>query len=250
MPKDRPRFRLRRCAIVGLVLALAASSACTSTRGRRGTPPETGFLGDYSQLEKNPEFEASLTYINPDVVWAKYDSIELDSVGLWGNEQTAKISAEDRQRLTNVLFAALNEELGKYFTLVPEGGPTAIRLRVAITQASGANVPLRTVTTVVPQLRAAGALVGLGADTATTVGTATVEAEALDTVTNERLGAVVDRRAGTKVLFAKRAYQTWGDVYEACQEWSKAFAWRLARLGLQLKPGAPMPEKPVQSRTI
>ena len=101
-----------------------------------------------------------------------------------------------------------------------------------------------------PWLRMAGALVGLGADTATTVGSATVEVEMLDPVTNQRLAAAVDDRAGTKVLFAKRAYSTWGDVGAACEYWSKRVAWQLARQGVQRKAGVGMPEEPTESRTI
>jgi hypothetical protein len=134
--------------------------------------------------------------------------------------------------------------------LANQPGPGTLRLRAALTQAKGARVVLRTVTTVVPQLRIAGTLVGLAGDTATMVGTATVEVEILDSVTNERLAAAVDERAGTKVLFAKRAYTTWGDVEAACDYWAKRVAWQLARHGVQRKPGAAMPEEPSQSRTI
>jgi hypothetical protein len=102
----------------------------------------------------------------------------------------------------------------------------------------------------VPQLRVAGSLVGLAGDTAATVGSATVEMEILDPVTNQRLAAAVDDRAGTKVMFAKRAYQTWGDVAAACEYWSKRIAWQLARQGVQRKPGVAMPEEPSQSRSI
>jgi hypothetical protein len=123
-------------------------------------------------------------------------------------------------------------------------------LRVALTQAQGAKVGLRTITTVVPQLRMAGGVVGLAADTATTVGSATVEMEVLDPVTNQRLAAAVDDRAGTKVLFAKRSYQTWGDVGAACDYWSNRIAWQLARHGVQRRPGVAMPEEPSESRSF
>ena len=96
----------------------------------------------------------------------------------------------------------------------------------------------------------AGSLVGLGGDTASTVGSATVEMEALDPISYERLAAAVDQRAGTKVLFAKRAYETWGDVQAACDYWVKRLAWRLAEFGVQLKPGAQKPEEPKEGRSV
>ena len=65
------------------------------------------------------------------------------------------------------------------------------------------------------------------------------------------LAAAVDARAGTKVIFAKRAYSTWGDVEAACQIWSKRVAWQLTRLGVKRKPGVAMPtEEPTESRSF
>jgi len=232
-----------------LLLVVVSMTGCAATRGRRGAPEPAGFLGNYSQLKKNPDFPASLVYVDPSVQWSKYDSIQIDSAGLWVGDNM-KLSAEDQQMLAQFLYNTLRDELGKYFVIREQPDVTTLRLRVALTQAKGAKVALRTVTTVIPQLRLAGSLVGLAADTASTVGSATVEMEALDPVTNRRVAAAVDQRAGTKVLFAKRAYQTWGDVQVACEYWSKRLAWRLAQFGVQLKPGATKPEEPTQSRSI
>jgi len=240
----------RAWVAAAFLVAPLVVGGCTATRGRRGAPEQSGFLGDYSQLQKNPDYPAALVYVKPGVQWSRYNSIRIDSVGLWLSDATSGISAEDRQKLTDTLFADLYTALGQYFTITSVPGPNTLVLRVALTQAQGAKVAVRTLTTVVPQLRMAGALVGLGGDTATTVGSATVEMEVLDSVTEERLAAGVDARAGTKVLFAKRAYETWGDVDAACKYWSNRIAWQLARHGVQRKPGAAMPEEPSESRTI
>jgi hypothetical protein len=233
-----------------LVVALLVVTGCAATRGRRGEPEESGFLRDYSMLKENPDYPAAAVYVRPGVQWSRYNSVQLQSVGLWGSDITENVSPEDQQKLTDALYQSLYDELSKYFVVTSQAGPNTLRLRVALTQAKGAKVGLRTITTIVPQLRLAGSLVGLAGDTAATVGSATVEMEILDPVTNQRLAAAVDDRAGTKVLFAKRAYQTWGDVAAACEYWSKRIAWQLARHGVQRKPGVPMPEEPSQSRSI
>ncbi len=238
----------RVLAVVVVVLLLAAG--CTATRGRRGEPEESGFLSTYGQLQENPDYPAARVYIRPGVQWSRYNSVQLASVGLWGDESIDKLSAADRQMLTDTLYKSLYDDLSKYFTVTNQPGPDTLILRVAMTQAQGAKVVVRTITTVVPQMRIVGTLVGLGADTATTVGSATVEMEILDPVTRQRLAAAVDDRAGTKVLFAKRAYQTWGDVAAACDYWSERIAWQLARQGVQRKPGVAMPEEPKESRTF
>jgi len=237
--------------VVAALLALSlVGPGCAATRSRRGEPENAGFLQDYSQLMPNPDYPAAAVYIRPGVQWSSYNAVQLDSVGLWVGEDTKNLSPEDQQMLTDTLYKTLYDELSKYFVMVKQPGPNTLRIRAALTQAQGAKVGLRVITTIVPQLRMAGALVGLAGDTATTVGSATVEMEVLDSVTNQRLAAAVDARAGTKVLFAKRAYSTWGDVQTACQYWSGRITWQLARVGVQRKPGAAMPEEPSQERSI
>ncbi len=240
----------RALVLTVLIAAPLLVSACAATRGRRGTPEESGFLGDYSQLQAVDGYPAARLYIKPGVQWANYDSVQLDSVGLYADASTAKLSPADQQMLTDTLYKSLYDDLSKYFTVVNQAGPNTLRLRVALAQVSGAMPVLRTVTTVVPQLRVLGAVVGLAGDTATMVGSATVEVEVLDSATNQRLAAAVDDRAGTKVLFATRAYTTWGDVQAACSYWSSRISWQLARHGVQRKAGVGMPEEPKESRSI
>ena len=128
--------------------------------------------------------------------------------------------------------------------------PNTITLRAALTEAQGARVATRVVTTVVPQLRVASTVLGTAADTANMVGSATAELEVLDSATGERLVAAVDARAGTRVLFAGRTFTTWGDVQAAITFWSQLTAWQLARAGVQLKPGAAMPAEPEAARSL
>jgi len=239
----------RRGLLIWALIATVAVGGCTATRGRRSAP-ESGFLGDYSHLEKNPDYPATLVYVKPNVNWGSYSAIQFESAGLYVTEGTSKVSPEDQERLAGMLYTTLSSELDKYFRRASGPGTNTLRLRVALTQAQGAKVALRTVTTVIPQLRLTSTIGGLATDTAATVGSATVEMEAQDSVSGERLAAAVDARAGTKALFAKRAYQEWGDVQAAMDYWSKRVAWRLAKAGVQLKPGATMPEEPQEPRSL
>jgi hypothetical protein len=226
------------------VAVLFSTGGCPATRGRRGAPEHSGFLRDYSQLGKVEGFPAAEVYVDPQARWSAYDSVQIDSVTLWASSDTAGLSAEDRQMLTDTLYRALFKQLDSQFVVAEHAAPQTLRLRAALTQAKGANVPLRTVTTVVPQLRVLTTVTGLAADVAVTVGTATVEMEVLDSITGDRLGAGVDSRAGNKALFTTRTFKTWGDVEAACDLWSKRIAWQLARLGVRRKAGAPTLEDP------
>ena len=241
--------RAREILVTAVVLAVL-TSGCTATRARSGAPDQVGFLGDYKGLEKNPSYPAALVYVKPNVQWGKYSAIQLQSAGLYVSEKTKSLSPEDQERLVGMLYNTMMQELDKYFTLVKTPAPNALKVRVALTQAQGAQVALRTVTTVVPQLRMASTVGGLTSDTAATVGSATTEMEAQDSVTGERVAAAVDSRAGTKALFAGRSYEQWGDVQAAIDYWSKRAAWQLSRQGVQLKPGATPPAEPQEPRSF
>jgi hypothetical protein len=240
----------RPLVLAALVASALVVSGCTPTRARRGTPYESGFLSDYGQLKHVEGYPAALVYIRPGVQWSSYNAVQLDSVTLWRDAGTEALSAEDQQMLTDLLYKDVHDDLSKYFNVVTEAGPGTLRLRVALTQVQAAKPVIRTVTTVVPQMRVLGSLIGLAANTALTVGSATVEMEVLDSVTNQVLAEGVDDRAGTKVLFAKRAYTTWGDVDAAFKYWAGRISWQLARQGVQRLPGVSMPEEPKESRTI
>ena len=228
---------LRRFWTVVTVLALVCALGCGAVRSRRAAPELTGFLGDYSRLEPIPELEGQLAYVRDGVDWSRYDAIELDSVTLWATDGTTQLTAEEQQMLTDVLYAALAEELGARFVLADRSGPGVLRVRAALTQAKGANVPMRALSTIVPQALLLGAGVGLSLDTARTVGTATVELEVLDSVTDRRLVALVDQRAGTKSLLAPgRTFATWGDVEAACDFWASRVAEALEKQGVRTKP--------------
>ena len=234
-----------------LVVALTVLiGACTATRARRNAPERAGFLGDYSNLQTIPEYPAALVYVKPNVQWGKYSAVQLESAGLYGTDKTTSLSPEDQERLAGMLYNTMTQEFEKYFTVVKSPSPNTLRVRVALTQAQGAEVALRTVTTVVPQLRMASTATGLASDTAATVGTATAELEAQDSVSGERLAAAVDARAGTKALFAGRSYEKWGDVQAAIDYWSKRAAWQLSRQGVRLKSGATPPEEPKEPRSF
>jgi hypothetical protein len=232
--RDSCRARARQALL--LVLLIVTALGCAAVRGRRGAPEHAGFLGDYSGLAPREGYEGQEVYINPRAEWANYDAIYLDTVTLWASERTAKLGEEERQMLTDLVYASLASELGARFRLATRPGPDVLRMRAALTQVKGANVPLRTLSTIVPQMYLISAAVGLTTDAARTVGTATIEVEIVDSITGERLAAAVDQRAGNKsILIGSRTFATWGDVESACEFWAERMAAALERLGVQKK---------------
>jgi len=242
--------RMRVRPFVPLLALVLILGGCATLRNRGGTPPPSGFLGDYSQLKESKEWDAALVYVDPQTQWSRYDAIQLDSVTLWTNRGTADIGEKEAQMLTDIVYEALYEELGKVFRLSDSAGASTLRLRVALTQAKGANVPLRTMTTAIPQMRVLGTVASLGVDTTATVGSATIEVDMRDSITDQRVAAAVDQRVGTKVLLSTQSYKTWGDVEEAAEFWARRLAWGPARVGMTRKPGVPMPSKPSVDRAL
>jgi hypothetical protein len=243
-----PRNAIYRALIsMGFLVLVCAMVACSATRGRRkGEVPQSGFLRDYSQLEKLEDWPAREAYFNPNAQWSRYDSIQIDSVTLWADKSIDKLSAEDQQMLTDTLYMALHEELSLYFNISDHPGPNTLRLRAALTQGKGAKAVMRSLTSIHPGTLLLGAAVGLSLDTANSVGSATLEAELLDSATNERLAAMVDQRAGTKVFFLiapKRTFTKWGDVKAIDSYWAKRAVIVLLKKGVPAKEGAPPPPK-------
>jgi len=208
----------KRMIAAALVAGLALSIGCAPLRQRREAVEPSGFLRDYSQLQKNDQYPAYLVYINPRANWSKYNAIMIDSVSLWGSSD--KLSLEDRQMITGMMYNALFDTLGKNFAIVTAPGMNVLRLRAAITEAQGSKVALNVVTSVVPQLKILTTVGGMAADTAVLVGEASAEIEAVDSVTGERVAAGVDRQTGTKAIIRGNKFSKWGDVQEACNYWA------------------------------
>jgi hypothetical protein len=225
--------RMNRTVLIGALVVLTLTMvACAGTRGRRKAPEHSGFLRDYSQLTEDKETPAKLSYLNPEANWSDYDAIWIESISMWANEETGKLKDEDKQMLTDYLFKALHEELSEHFQIADGPGPGVLQFRAALTEAKGANVPLKAITTIVPQLKLVSTLVGVSADIVVTVGEATLEAEILDSMTKVRLGAAVDQRAGKKWY---SQLKTWSDVKVACEYWAKSLRETLVKKGVRTK---------------
>jgi hypothetical protein len=135
----------RAFLIVALVAFTLTAVACAGTRGRRSLPETSGFLRDYSQLSEREGAAAKLSYINPRADWSSYDAIWIESVSMWANSATAKVEPEDRQMLTDFFYQALHDELSKDFGIADGPGPGVLQFRAALTEAKGANVPLKAI---------------------------------------------------------------------------------------------------------
>lgn len=213
----------------GLLLGLAA---CSTTHQARSVT-ESGFLGDYSQLQKGESGQAKLIYIAPDVDWNKYTKLYIEPVELWKGDETnsplGEMSQENQQMLVSYFYTSLNNELQKSYTIVDQPGPDTLVLHAAITEAKKSGPVRNLMTSIVPFGIAANLLKTAAFGKGIGVGEVQVEGELLDGATSQRLMAAVDRRVGTKALRTKFD-GTWGDVKLAFDYWSERLESRLIKL--------------------
>jgi hypothetical protein len=145
----------------------------------------------------------------------------VDSVSFWRSTDKDRIKPEDQQMILDYFYAALHREISKVGNVVDQPGPGIARLRFAITDAEGANVPGRVATTVVPQLRLLTAVGGL-TDASVTVGEGGFEAKLTDSMTDQLLACAADRRIGQKNFTGMM--NKWSDVKAAIDLSAETFA--------------------------
>lgn len=228
----------RKTSIVCLSALLVASmiAGCATTHQQRSVNT-SGFLSDYSQLQKGKGDEALMVYIDPDADFSQYNKIILEPVRIVASEDSkmANLKPEDSQKLADYFYAALNKELGKDYQMVSQPGPDTMRIRTALTDATGSRVALDTVSTVLPIGLAISGLKSVATGTGTGVGTASGEIEILDSATGKRLAAAVDSRAGSKITGRFDKFDSWKDAQDACDYWAERLKTRLAELSQRSK---------------
>lgn len=217
-------MRNGRSSALGLVVALAVAVVVTASadaaQEQKKTPPTSGFLGDYSDLEPHPDKKLMLVYRKHEGVLAAYDKFLIDPVLIYFHED-AKGAGVDPQELAELasflrdeVIAALGE--GDAYEVVEEPGPGVLRVRAAITD----------VVPVDPKKNIGASAVGMATGVGllmprVDLGRTSIEAEFLDSQSGERLVAVVAEKKGKRFGGKIKGAKTWGDVKAAFKKWSK-----------------------------
>jgi hypothetical protein len=225
----------RRCnlmtGIVAAGLLLGSLTGCDTTKQVSQTPKDfSGFLGDYSMLEKGGDGQANYIYFDHAADWSKYTKIYIKPIELWKSNDPdspfGKMSPEDQQKLVSFFNTSLANALEKNFQIVDQPGPDTLVVHGALTEAKKSWPVLNLVSTVYP----AALLISYGKQaitgTGSFVGKVNIEADFTDGVTGQRVAAVVDSRAGTKALRTKFD-GSWGDVELSFDWWADRLDKRL-----------------------
>jgi len=199
--------RLGMFATAGAALAL---SSCST-----GGKSPSGFLSNYAQLNAGyGTANAVSSFVKPNVDFKKYDGVLIDPV------TTVIATPGIRPAVTDQLAAYLAESLRSQMPgrlkIVSVAGPTTLRIRTNLTDVIEDQKAGKPVTTVHPS--PAITLSGpLGSPTvASFVSQVSFEGEIVDSVTGERLMALIDHRLGAKR--EATASTSWASVRSAIQQ--------------------------------
>jgi hypothetical protein len=212
-----------------LVLIFFVLTACATTQ-QANDVGTTGFLGDYSILQKGAgDNEALRRYVNPIADWKNYTKVMIDPVQLWMGQGSSlrSIPRDERIRLAYLLHGKIRDALLSHYRIVREPGPHVMRIGVALTEAKTSNVIMDTISSVLPTGYVVSGTKSLATGTGTYVGAASVEAKITDAELGTLLAAAVDRRGGAKSLSGVTS--EWSDVEESFQFWASTLRYRLCQ---------------------
>jgi hypothetical protein len=218
---------------IGIITAIMVgvlAGGCASTYQTRSVSG-SGFLSDYSQLQKRGGDTAMLSYIDPKADFRAYDKIMIDPIRAYAKDKNsgiAKMSKEDQKHLLNYFDAALREQLKTDYTLVNQPGPGVLRLRIAVTEASSSKVILDTASSIIPFGAAASAAKAVVTGKHLSVGEIGAECEGVDSLTGKRLFAAVDARVGQKWTLKFDKFNKWHTAEDAFDFWATQLKTRLA----------------------
>ncbi len=201
-------------SLVSCMVVLAAMSSGLLTGCQAHKAAHSGFLGDYSKLRASPEVEDALYYQDPAKSLKDYDKFMIDPVLVHfaSNAKGTALDPAKLKKLTDYAYDEAAKALSERYTVVNAPGPGVLRLRAAITDIKKTKPAMN--------IHPATKLSGLG------LGGASMEAEALDSQTGERVFAVVDTRQGDRLAIGAGLSQL-GHAKQVIKHWIERFVDRV-----------------------
>jgi len=224
-----------------LLVAALISIPLTAIAGQFGDYKPHGFLSDYSRLKSEGADSDAYVYRNPRQL-AKYNKLMIDRIKIYLKEdaESKEIDPAELKELVDYFHRAIVESVSPKYPVVNEAGPDVLRLRIAITDLVPNKPEASVVTLAVPLLwlgeAGAGAKEGKTGSTPF-VGEATIEMEAMDSVSSRQIAAYIETETAKKYEWSKgigegigaytKAYSTWAYTKKAMDDWAKLIRERM-----------------------
>ena len=194
-----------------ILVALISLSAVGVLAGGAGQKAgHTGFLKNYAQLKPDPKVDGALRYVNPKRNLKQYDRFLIDPIAVYfaPAAKGAGIDPAKLKELTDSFRSELEKALTKNYKVVSAPGKGVMRLRIAITDVDESEPLLN----IHPFMKLTGA--GLGG--------ASMEGEGIDSLTGERIGAIVETRSGDRMSLGS-GLSRMGHAKQVMRYWVERF---------------------------
>lgn len=191
------RFGTLTAALVGLIGLVGGIGGCASS-----PPPRTGFISDYSLLERIDGSKAR--YVSPAL--ARYRSFMVDPVQFREVKDPPVLTPDERAEVANYFRDAFVTVLrDNRYTVTDRAGAGTARIRIAITDIKASVWWMN--------LHPGSKLSGAG------TGGASMEGEVIDSVTGEQLAAVVKSGRGNQ--FELDTFDKLDDFKDVIDRWAE-----------------------------
>ncbi len=176
-------------------------------------PQKVGFLSDYSNLRKNPDFDGSYVYVNPKLPLKNYSKFIVRATEVRLSKKGKKHNPDPKKlaELTRYTQSKIKEELKKSgYEIVTKSGPGTLVIRTAITDVDTA--------TILANIHPAMIIMGTG------LGGASAEFEATDSQSGEVVAAAIEEQEGERGFDGLTKY---GNAENVIERWAKRIAIRM-----------------------
>ena len=187
------------CLLILIAIGVMTGLAGCESSSPPSQMPVTGFLSDYSGLEQISD--TSYRYINPKYDLGNYTRFIVDPVEIVFNEQAkAKVKSwDEKEKLRAYMHKTFVSTLEpRYAAVAQQPGPKTARIRIALTNVQR-STPIK-------------------------LGSASMEAELLDSQTNEQIAAIIESQEKGSPF---GEYYDWENAKAIMDDWAKRLYNRL-----------------------
>lgn len=209
-----------------MLVAFVASSLVVPlgcTKQQQVKKDYSGFLENYPSFKPGPEGGVTKVYFKEGVDFSRYHKVMMDHVVFFLNDEAKGkgIQPDTLKELADTFHEAVFEALKGAYPIVDQPGPDVMRIRLAITELVPGKPGLTLVTTAMPGGSAVKVVKYAATGSHSFVGETAMEAEVLDSLTNERIAAAIDNRKKVKTIKITEGMTKWGETKDVLKFWAK-----------------------------
>jgi hypothetical protein len=214
------------------VLVVAASMMLTGVVLAKSDVMRSGFIENYPAFEADKDRKGAMVYRKAGVDLKKYTKIMIDPVEIWISPKSKYkgVKPDQLKILADAFYQVVVEELEPAYPVVSKPGPDVLGVRLAITNVYMTKKKRGLLGYTPIGFAVSTTMKALGDNTS--LQEAVIEAELLDSQTNERLGVLIDQQSKTakeKSSFGavKKGKTSWDEIQETLKFYAKRFRGRM-----------------------